>query len=164
MKVRDCPKCEGCPLRQKFPDNNLCPPRMGPSLRIVVAEAPGEEESIKLEPLVGGSGRIAQSMYRKAGVNWDELTLINTINCRPPDNVFPTDNKARSYCSEAEGEQIVKHCIKNHVLPVLESRPWTRLDIIGAKALYWLTGLTSIFKWRGSSLTVDTEDVRKRVS
>jgi len=89
MKVRDCPKCEGCPLRQKFPDNNLCPPRMGPSLRIVVAEAPGEEESIKLEPLVGGSGRIAQSMYRKAGVNWDELTLINTINCRPPDNVFP---------------------------------------------------------------------------
>jgi hypothetical protein len=150
-------------MRRLFPDNNFVPPKMGPSLRLAVAEAPGAEEAAAGEPLVGGSGRIFDSLCRKAGVRRDDITIINTVNCRPPENKYPTDASARIYCTEGEGQEIVQHCIRAHVLPLLKSRPWTRIDLIGGKALYWLTGLLSVMKWRGSILEVDTDDIEKRV-
>jgi uracil-DNA glycosylase family 4 len=147
-----------------FPENNYIPPKMGPSLRLVVAEAPGEVEDVKGEPLVGGAGKIFDSMCRRAGVNRDDITLVNIVNCRPPDNKFPTDPAARVYCTAQEGEQIVAHCVEHHVMPLLASRPWSLINALGDKALKALTGKREgIFKWRGSPLPLIGEKVNKVV-
>lgn len=131
---------------------------MGPSLRLEVAEAPGAEEAEQGEPLVGGSGKIMNMLWRKAGVQRDALTIINTINCRPPDNIYPTDGAARKYCSQQEAEETVSHCYRAHVKPLLDSRPWERIDALGEKALRVLTGKTDgIMKWRGSPLPLKGE-------
>lgn len=159
MKVKECRSCDGCPMQRLFPENNFVPPTLGPSLRLTVAEAPGADEAIAGAPLVGSSGRIMDSMWRRAGVQRDQLSIINTVNCRPPDNVYPTDGAARKYCTESEGAEIVSHCYRSHVKPLLDSRPWTSINALGDKALRVLTGKTDgIMKWRGSPLPLTGTD------
>jgi uracil-DNA glycosylase family 4 len=115
-------------MHRLFPDNLFVPPKMGTGNRLVVAEAPGETESIEGIPLVGSSGKIFDSLCRKAGISRDSLTITHTILCRPKDNIYPTDDKARAYCSEKEGNEIVSFCYERHLKPLLEARPWNRLD------------------------------------
>lgn len=145
-------------MRALFPKNNFVPPKMGSGLRLTVAEAPGEDEALQGEPLVGGSGRMFDSLCRKAGVKREDLTLVNTINCRPPDNVYPTDDDARSYISQADGAKSVQHCMAKHVWPLINGKPWTRIDALGDKALQELTGEKGISYWRGSPLPLRGEE------
>jgi len=149
-------------MRELYPDNTFIPPAKGPSLRLIVGEAPGEDEAREGKPFVGSSGRVLDSLFRKAGVQRDQLTVTNTLSCRPPNNIYPTDEKARAYCTASEGQAIQKHCYKNHVLPLLASRPWERIDAIGAHALEVLTDKSGIMKWRGCPLPLKDED-RPRV-
>src|SRR6267378_1166234 len=166
-KISEDPRCSGCPMlkvdfkyesdgvevHHKGSEQNLVLPQIGPSLRLALAEAPGEEESKACQPLVGGSGRVMNMLWGKSGVKRESLTILNTINCRPPANIYPTDPAARRYISEQDGKIAVEQCYRNHVKPVLESRPWTRIDAIGEKALRKITGKTDgIMKWRGSPL------------
>lgn len=137
-------------MARLFPDNNFVPAKLGTGLRLVVAEAPGEEESIQLEPLVGGSGRRFDALSRAAGISRSTLTITNTICCRPPDNIYPTDSEARNYISESEADSAVAQCYKNHLVPILHARPWQRVDILGDKALLRLTGRSGIFSARGA--------------
>lgn len=141
-------------MRAKFPDNTFVSPKEGWGNRLVVAEAPGEEESIKGEPLVGGSGRFFDVMASKAGVKRAELTIINTIQCRPPDNVYPTDAAARKYISKDDAHRATSQCYRNHVVPVLRSRHWERIDILGEKPLTTLCGKYGVSHWSGSPLAV----------
>lgn len=174
-QVCEVEACAGCPLREKFPHNNFVPPRVGDGLRLAVGEAPGAEEAQAGEPFVGASGswlrgrpgedgRRSGGLYAKAGVRDHELTFINTIQCRPPDNVYPDAPEARSYISATDGKRAVAHCILAHVLPLLESRPWKRIDLFGAKALAYIAGkLDGINRWRGSPIEVDTDTIRERM-
>lgn len=156
MKVKDCSACDGCALRSLFPERNLVSPQMGPSLRLVVGEAAGADEELEGKPFVGSSGRMLDSFLRKAGVWRDQLTVANTLSCRPPDNKYPTDDAP--YCTPEEGERIVQHCYDHHLKPLLDSRPWERIDAIGGHALEVLTGKTGIMKWRGCPLPLRGED------
>src|SRR4051812_17353816 len=117
-------------MRRLYPDNQFVPSKKGISNRIMIAEAPGVEETLAGEPLVGGAGRWLNAMLPKAGINRETTTLANVICCRPPDNVFPTDPDAKSYISKAEGEQSVRHCMESHLIPLLKSRDWTRVDLL----------------------------------
>ena len=156
MKVSEVGGCDGCPMRQKFPkQDNFVPAKLGTGLRLAVAEAPGEEESIQLEPLVGGSGRRFDALCRAAGISRSVLTLANTLSCRPPNNVYPTDTDGRSYISESDANLAVTQCFTNHLAPLLKARPWKRVDLLGDKALNRLTSLHGIHKWRGSLVYVD---------
>lgn len=154
-------------MRNLFPDNTFVSPQLPNPIhdliRLVVAEAPGEEEQAAGQPLVGGSGRVFNNLLRAAKIKRDGLTVVNCINCRPPDNVFPTDPDARSYISKEDGVKAVKHCIKNHVLPMLLSRAWKRIDLLGGKALWWIAGKAPITKWRGSPVEIDTDEIKRRV-
>jgi DNA polymerase-1 len=142
-------------MRRLFPDNVFVPPKMGDSLRLVIAEAPGEEETWREEPLVGGAGRWFNAILPKAGLTRERLSLTNVISCRPPDNVFPTDPDARRYISQDEGYKSVGHCWENHLLPLLKSRPWQRIDLLGDKPLTFVGGKDDgIFRWRGSPIPV----------
>jgi uracil-DNA glycosylase family 4 len=148
-------------MQRLFPDNLFVPPKMGTGNRLVVAEAPGETESIEGIPLVGSSGKMFDSLCRKAGISRDSLTITNTILCRPKDNIYPTDDKARAYCSEKEGNEIVSFCYERHLKPLLEARPWNRIDAIGGHSLKVLTGYEGIMRWRGSPLPLKGETVPK---
>src|SRR5271157_813854 len=146
-------------MRNLFPDNTFVAPQLGPSLRLELAEAPGENEALEGVPFVGGTGKMFNSLLWKAGERRENVSCANTIQCRPPDNVYPTDHAARRYISEAQAAQAVAHCYEKHVKPLLDSRPWTRIDAIGDKALRLLTGkVDGILKWRGSPLPLVGEE------
>lgn len=134
---------------------------------LVVAEAPGETEAALGEPLVGTAGswlrgRIGDRGERiggllwKAGVRDADVTFANVLCCRPPENVFPTDAAARSYCSKEEGENAVAQCKKTYLDPLLNGRPWSRINLLGEKALRLVAGKEGgINRWRGSPLVVE---------
>ena len=126
-------------MARLFPSNNFVSPQLpNPATdlnRLVIAEAPGEDEAIKGTPLVGGSGRVFNSLLRAAGVQRDGLTITNCLSCRPPDNDFPTSREARRYISKADAETAVSHCYRNHLQPLLDGRDWSRVDLVGDKAL-----------------------------
>jgi uracil-DNA glycosylase family 4 len=158
--VSQTPGCEGCPMRRLFPNNTFVSPhRPNPAHdlnRLVIAEAPGEQESLKGQPLVGDAGQVFDRLLKSAGIPRDGLTIINCLNCRPPDNVFPTDRKARSYMSKEDAGIAVDHCIKHHVDPVIASRVWARIDLIGGKSLRFVANKKEgISKLRGSLVTFE---------
>ena len=130
-------------------------------VRLLVAEAPGEEEAKLGTPLVGGSGRLLNKLLAKAGVDREGLTITNCIQCRPPKNIFPTDPAGRSYISKAEAIQAVEHCQKSHVRPLLSSRNWRRVDLLGDKPLNIVAGIGGgIGLWRGSPLDISKTGLR----
>ncbi len=142
-------------MRQLYPDNTFVAPEINPGKRIIVAEAPGAEEQAVGKPLVGGAGRVAQQLYSKAGVEWSSVSKINCIQCRPPDNVFPTSREAEAYISKTDAQAAIDQCYRNHVLPVLENRDWCRVDLLGQHALN-IVGQKpgSISQWRGSIISI----------
>ena len=160
-------KCAGCPMARLYPDSNFVPARLGKGLRLMIAEAPGQQEALEMQPLVGTSGRWLRGgmdpetgrhhggLLKQANIRDEDVTYGNCLSCRPPANVFPTDGEARSYISEAEAKQAVAHCFEAHVKPLLESRPWTRVDLLGDKALKIVAGKEGgITRWRGSPLSI----------
>lgn len=147
-------------MQRLFPNNRFVPPQLpNPSRdlnRLLIGEAPGQEESENGKPFVGGSGRVLNNLLRSAGVDREGLTIVNCLSCRPPNNVFPTDREARSYISKDEAHQAVSHCVANHVTPLLQSRDWQRVDLVGDKSLRLIGKRTGgISRLRGSPLNID---------
>src|SRR6266550_3125196 len=177
IKVKDDPRCVGCPMLKvdfKYKDSDgvevhhkgseqtLVEPQVGNSLRLAIAEAPGEDEGLQGKPLVGGSGRVMNMLWGKAGIKRESVTILNCINCRPPNNLYPTDASARCYIPIKEAEQAVSQCYRNHVKPVVDSRPWVRIDAIGEKSLRAIIGKTEGIKKRwGSPLPLAGEQKEK---
>lgn len=149
-------------IRHVGADQTFVPPKLGTSLRLSVWEAPGEEEGFKGIPAIGAAGKFGDSLYKKAGVSREELTILNCVNCRPPNNKFPGDPGSDFYISKQDARKVVEHCYNAHVKPVIDSKPWTRIDALGAHALKVLTGKNDITKWRGSPLPLKDE-VKVRV-
>lgn len=145
-------------MRAKFPRNTFVSPQLpNPAkdlIRLLVAEAPGAEEAEAGQPLVGGSGRVLNSLLRQAGIPRDGLTITNCISCRPPDNIFPTDPDGKAYIKREEADKAVKQCFDAHVQPLLRSRKWSRIDLLGDKPLRIIAGKFGISKWRGSPLNI----------
>jgi uracil-DNA glycosylase family 4 len=153
-------------LAEKFPDNTFVAPRWGTGRRLAIAEAPGETEAQLGEPLVGGAGRWLRGtlgsdgrrhggMYKAAGVREETVTLVNVIQCQPPHNVFPLDSKARSYISARDARRAIEHCRQAHLEPVLQARPWERVDLFGDHALHAVTDSSeSITAVRGTPMAI----------
>lgn len=173
LKVCENTACNGCPVQAQFPDTEFVPPLLiKDSVRIAVAECPGQTEVELGSPLVGASGswlrgrevepgKRSGGLYAAAGVDQRTVSLANIINCgisAAHKNVYPTDG---DYLSKEDAYAAQRHCIKAHVEPVLASRDWIRLDILGDKALKALTGKEGgILRWRGSPLTVEVAGKR----
>jgi len=154
-KVREVKECESCPMRVLYPENTFVAPQRGNSPRLQILEAPGETESLTGVPATGGAGTWLNILNRSAGLRREDLNIANCIQCRPPNNIFPTDPEASAYISREEGEKAVAHCYSAHLKPLLLSREWKRIDLFGDKPLRLLTGRTGgILKWRGSPVEV----------
>lgn len=153
-------------MAAKFPDNNFVSARLVAGTRLMIGEAPGQTEAAEGTPLVGSSGnwlrgKLDEHGHRKggllhrSGINDEEVSFINCLNCRPPDNIFPTDPDARKYISREDADAAVNQCLNNHVIPVLRGRPWSRIDLLGDKALRIVAQQDGgVTRWRGSPLVI----------
>jgi uracil-DNA glycosylase len=123
------------------------PPKFGTSLRLVIGDRPSPEDAINGMLFSDGYGRVLDMLLRKAGIRREEVTLVTVIPYLLPEKV-----------SEAEKQTAIKHGMREHVLPVLHARPWTRVDLIGELPLH-IVGQKreSIFTWRGSPIEIDID-------
>lgn len=87
-----CENCHDCVLgntRQNvvFSDGNPETARI-----VLIGEAPGETEDETGKPFVGRAGKLLNEFLHNAGISREnDLYIINTVKCRPPENRVPTD-------------------------------------------------------------------------
>ena len=86
--------CESCMMCELGKTRNMLVFGSGnPKAEIVlVGEAPGADEDASGVPFVGRAGKLLNQIIEKAGLNRNEdMFIINTVKCRPPENRVPTD-------------------------------------------------------------------------
>ena len=99
----NCYKCELGKTRKNivFADGNP-----DSAQYILVGEAPGVNEDETGTPFVGRAGKLLDEFLVKAGISRkDDLYIINTVKCRPPENRVPKDEE-KSECRRYIEEQI----------------------------------------------------------
>ncbi len=73
---------------------------------VLIGEAPGENEDETGTPFVGRAGKLLNQFLEGAGISrQDDLYIINTVKCRPPENRVPTDVE-KSMCEKYLTAQI----------------------------------------------------------
>ena len=87
-----CENCTDCILAKTrknvvFSDGNPETARI-----VLIGEAPGETEDETGKPFVGRAGKLLNQFLEEAGISREnDLYIINTVKCRPPENRVPTD-------------------------------------------------------------------------
>lgn len=89
-------------------------------------------------------------MLGQAGVKYSDLDVINTIGCKPPDNVYPTDRLWHA-TSRKDAYDAIDYCRHHHLQPVLQ-RGYDKIIALGDHALTATTNRRGILVWRGSPL------------
>lgn len=56
---------------------------------VFIGEAPGRDEDMKGEPFVGRAGQLLDRMLSGIGLDREQVYIMNTIKCRPPNNRDP---------------------------------------------------------------------------
>ncbi len=101
-----CESCKGCALAKTrnnvvFGDGNPSTARI-----VLIGEAPGEMEDEMGMPFVGRAGQLLDEFLSEAGISrQNDLYIINTVKCRPPENRVPTDEE-KSACRKFLEAQI----------------------------------------------------------
>jgi DNA polymerase len=88
-------ECTRCPLHQTrttvvFGNGNADAELM------FVGEAPGANEDRMGLPFVGQAGKLLDKLLGEIGLEREEVFVVNTIKCRPPDNRDPHPNEIES--------------------------------------------------------------------
>lgn len=89
-----CESCMGCTLAKSrnnvvFADGNPSTARI-----VLIGEAPGEMEDECGRPFVGRAGQLLDEFLAEAGISREnDVYMINTVKCRPPENRVPTDEE-----------------------------------------------------------------------
>ena len=102
-KCNACQKCELGKTRINivFSDGNP-----DTAKAILIGEAPGENEDKTGIPFVGRAGKLLNEFLEKSGISrTNDLYIINTVKCRPPQNRVPSDAE-KECCSEFLLKQI----------------------------------------------------------
>lgn len=87
-----CENCKECALG--YTRNNIVFSDGNPETAqiVLIGEAPGETEDETGTPFVGRAGKLLNQFLEDAGISrQDDLYIINTVKCRPPENRVPTD-------------------------------------------------------------------------
>jgi uracil-DNA glycosylase len=144
-------------------------PSIGPmdARILIVGEAPGADEERLKQPFVGVSGQLLDRMLAEAGIARSACRITNVCRERPPGNKIelwiPSTKKAQSEYAAAGWPTVRGRVVHPHV-----ARGLVQLDAeleavrphlviaLGNTALWALTGLESVSKWRGSTLTLDS--------
>ena len=84
-----CENCTDCILSKTrhnvvFADGNPETAKI-----VLIGEAPGENEDETGKPFVGRAGQLLNKFLEDAGISrQDDLYIINTVKCRPPEKEF----------------------------------------------------------------------------
>ena len=73
---------------------------------VLIGEAPGETEDETGTPFVGRAGKLLNQFLEEAGISrQDDLYIINTVKCRPPENRDPLPDEKQA-CREFLDAQV----------------------------------------------------------
>lgn len=139
-----CRACKGCALAKTrhnvvFSDGNPETANI-----VLIGEAPGEMEDMSGTPFVGRAGQLLNDFLSEAGISReDDLYIINTVKCRPPENRVPTDEE-KAACEKFLHAQI----------DIMNPKA---IVFCGATALksFWADPKVQISKIRGNWFTVN---------
>ena len=101
-----CNNCHACVLGKTrnnivFSDGNPETAKI-----VLIGEAPGETEDMTGTPFVGRAGKLLTEFLAEAGISRkDDVYIINTVKCRPPENRVPT-NFEKKCCEDYLMSQI----------------------------------------------------------
>lgn len=106
-RIKGCSKCRLC---EEI--NNYVPGTIGNTAPhiLFIGEAPGFDEDIQGKPFVGKSGKILfDALNQIFGYQYENVSIINAVNCRPPKNRTPTkEERDACYPWLKEKIQIIK--------------------------------------------------------
>jgi DNA polymerase len=63
---------------------------------VFIGEAPGREEDLKGEPFVGRAGQLLDRMLAAQGLDREQVYIMNTVKCRPPNNRDPKPEEVQA--------------------------------------------------------------------
>lgn len=98
-KIRQ--QAEGCRACQLAEQRNSVVFGIGnPEADIVfIGEAPGRDEDLQGEPFVGRAGQLLGRMLASIGLDREQVYIMNTVKCRPPNNRDPRPEEVEA-CSQ----------------------------------------------------------------
>ena len=86
--ARDASTCTACGLSATR--TQTVPGEGSPTAALVfVGEAPGAREDLAGRPFVGAAGRLLDDLLASIGLQREEVFILNTVKCRPPENRNP---------------------------------------------------------------------------
>jgi DNA polymerase len=89
--IRACTACEElAETRQQVVVGDTVPG----SRLLLVGEAPGANEDQAGRPFIGKGGQLLDRLMAEAGLSRSEVSVLNVLKCRPPDNRTPTRPEA----------------------------------------------------------------------
>lgn len=126
---------------------------------MIVGEAFGEQEEQLGEPFVGPSGQELNRMLHEAGIMRSECFVTNLVNARPPNNdITCWIPKAKKEVTKAHvrlRDKMVLPVVAEGYSQLLREIEMVRPKVIialGNCAMWALTGIWGIERWRGSIL------------
>ena len=126
----------------------------------LIGEAPGGDEIAVGQPFAGASGRELTRLLLEAGINRADCFVTNICHDRPfnneIDSFFLSPSEAKKQRIPAvNGRYPLTPILQGltHLESLLTSHRPTLIIAFGNTALWGLTGLSGIGKWRGSILT-----------
>lgn len=105
-----------------------------------VGEAPGKNEDEQGKPFVGDSGELLNRLLLIAGLKREDITIFNTVCCRPPQNRTPKPEEM-SACSRIFDEQL--KIVSPNLIVTLGSmalqkfKPGAKITAIHGKGFVW---------------------------
>ena len=150
--VKDkCENCTDCVLGYTrknvvFSDGNPETARI-----VLIGEAPGETEDETGKPFVGRAGKLLNQFLEEAGISREnDLYIINTVKCRPPENRVPTD--------------VEKTMCEKYLMAQIEIINPKAIIFCGATSLksFWDDKKVQISKVRGNWFDVTVKDRQYR--
>ena len=139
-----CMSCKGCALASTRHNVVFADGNPETASIVLIGEAPGEMEDMSGMPFVGRAGKLLNDFLEEAGISREEdLYIINTVKCRPPENRVPSDSE-KSACEKFLHAQI----------DIMNPKA---ILFCGATALksFWSDPKVQISKIRGQWLTVN---------
>ena len=149
---KKCQSCKSCALGATrtnlvFSDGNAETAKI-----VLIGEAPGETEDLEGTPFVGRAGQLLNEFLAEAGISREEdLYIINTVKCRPPENRVPTDLE-KACCSKFLKAQI----------DIIKPQAIVLCGATALKSFVELDKKTTISKVRGQWMTVTVDGVDYR--
>ena len=142
-----CESCKACALAKTrtnvvFSDGNPSTAKI-----VLIGEAPGETEDLTGVPFVGRAGQLLNEFLENAGISReDDLYMINTVKCRPPENRVPTDEE-KAACRKFLNAQI----------DIINPKAIILCGATALKEFYPTDKKTTISKLRGQWLDINVD-------